>query len=78
MISRYNWIQSIKAMLLMVGGVVCCGLAFLFFSCLTIFLARQFRYPLPPMLPLTIGLVGVAAAWLSGYLTWKRRGGFFG
>lgn len=77
MIKRYNQSQTIKAVLLFIGGLICCGLAYLFFRTLPVFLAWQFNYPLPKMVPVCIGLIGLAATWFSGYRTWKNRGGLF-
>ncbi len=77
MIRRYNRSQTIKAIFLIVGGLFCCGLAFLFFRYLPAFLASQFRYTLSTPLAVGIGFLGLAAAWFSGYRTWKARGGLF-
>jgi hypothetical protein len=76
-IRRYNRSQTIKAIFLIVGGLFCCGLAFLFFRYLPAFLASQFRYTLSTPLAVGIGFLGLAAAWFSGYRTWKARGGLF-
>ena len=77
MIRRYNLSQTIKAILLIVGGLFCCWLAFLFFRYLPAFLASQFRYTLSTTVAVGIGFFGLAAAWFSGYRTWKARGGLF-
>ena len=77
MISRYNQIQTIKAALLAVGGLFFCWLAYLFFRYLPAFGAGQLGYRLPNFLPVAFGIAGVAAAWFSGYRTWKARGGLF-
>lgn len=77
MISRYNQSQTIKAVFLVVGGLLSCCLAYLFFRYLPAFLASQFRYTLSTSVFVVIGLFGVAVAWFSGYRTWKARGGLF-
>ena len=43
-----------------------------------VFLAWQFGHPLSTPIATGIGISGLAAAWLSGYRTWKARGGLFG
>jgi hypothetical protein len=78
MIRRYNQMQTIKAIFFLIGGVCCCGLAFLFFRYLPVFVAWQFGHSLPASVAVGIGLLGLAAAWFSGYRTWKAKGGLFG
>jgi len=78
MIKHYNRIQIILAILAGVGGLLCSGLAYLFFRYLPALVAGQFGYPLSPFAATMIGLVGVAAAYLSGYRVWKGRGGLYG
>ena len=77
MINRYNQSQTIKAVFLFIGGLVCCGLAYVFFRFLPVFVAWQLSYLLPPMVPICVGLAGLAATWFSGYRTWKNRGGLY-
>lgn len=78
MISRYNQSQTIKAMFLLMGGICCCGLAYGFFRYLPVFVAGQFGYTLGVSVAVASGLLGLAAAWFSGYRSWKSRGGLFG
>lgn len=77
MIRRYNQSQTIKAAFLIVGGSFCCWLAYLFFRYLPAFLANQFGYTLSATVGVGFGFIGLAAAWFSGYRTWKARGGLF-
>ena len=77
MIKRYNQSQTLKAVLLFIGGLVCCGLAYLFFRYLPVFVAWWLHYPLPKVVPLCTGLAGLAVTWFSGYRTWRNRGGLF-
>jgi hypothetical protein len=78
MISRFNRIQTIKAIFLSMGGLFCCWLAYLFFRFVSVFLAWQFNHTLPTSIAFGIGLFGLGAAWFSGYRTWKANGGLFG
>ncbi len=78
MISRYNQSQTIKAIVLSIVGLCCCWLAYLFFRYVPVSLAWQFGHTLPPHIATGIGIFGLAAAWFSGYRTWKARGGLFG
>ena len=77
MIRSYNQLQTIKAILLFVGGLFFCSFAYLFFRYLPAFLASQFRYPLSTPIAVSIGCLGLAATWFSGYRTWKARGGLY-
>ena len=77
MIHRYNHSQTLKAVLYIIGGLVCCSLAYLFFRYLPVFVAWQFHYALPTAVAIGIGLAGEAVTWFSGYRTWKSRGGLF-
>jgi hypothetical protein len=78
MIRRYNFSQTLKAILFAIGGLICCWLAYLFFRYLPVVVAWQLGYSLPPLAPVGLGLAGLAAAWVSGYRSWKCRGGPFG
>jgi len=77
MIRRYNQSQTIKAAFLVIGGLFCCWLAYLFFRYLPAFLVALFGYTLSTAVNVGIGFLGLAAAWFSGYRTWKARGGLF-
>ena len=77
MINRYNQSQTIKAIGLAIAGLFCCWLAYLFFRYVPVLLAWQFGHALSPNIAVCIGLIGLAAAWFSGYRTWKARGGLF-
>ena len=78
MISRYNHCQTLKAVVMFAGGVLCCGLAFLFFRYLPVVVAWQLGRTLPVWVGNGIGILGLAAAWFSGYRVWKARGGLYG
>jgi len=78
MIRRYNQRQTIKAIFYLMSGVCCCGLAFLFFRYLPVFVAWQFGHTLSKAIAVAFGLLGLAVVWYSGYRTWKARGGLFG
>lgn len=78
MILRFNRAQTTKAILLIVGGLFCCWLTFLFFRYTTSFLAWQFRQPLPAWVPDGAGFAGLGISWASGYRAWKTNGGLFG
>jgi len=52
-------------------------LAYVFFRYLPALVCWQLSYPLPTVVGICIGLVGVVGAWISGYRTWKTRGGLF-
>ncbi|MEK0451611.1 MAG: hypothetical protein RL088_3879 [Verrucomicrobiota bacterium] len=78
MIHRFNRSQTTKAVVLIIGGLFCCWLAFLFFRYATVFLGSQFRQSLPRWLPDVVGFAGLAASWVSGYRVWKADGGLFG
>lgn len=77
MISRYNRTQTVKAILLTIGGLFCCWIAYLFFRYVPVFLGWQFGHALPTQIAVGIGILGLAASWFSGYRTWKARGGLF-
>ena len=77
MIRRYNQIQTIKAVFLMLAGMVCCVLAYVFFRYLPALLAWQLHFRLSPSTAIGIGIFGVAVTWISGYRIWKAKGGLF-
>ena|GEM_PF-1062432 len=76
-IKRYNRLQTIKAILLLLGGLFFSWLAYLFFRYLPAFITSQFGYELETPVSIGVGIVGLAAAGFSGYRIWKRRGGLF-
>lgn len=78
MIGRYNRSQTIQTVLAVLGGLVCCYLAYLFFRYLPAFALGQFGYKLSPLIASMIGLLGLGAIWISGYKTWKSGGGLYG
>ena len=78
MIDRYNRIQIGRAILAVFGGLLCSWLAYLFFRYVPPWVARQFGHPISPLAATTIGILGLAVAFFSGYRTWKGRGGLYG
>ncbi len=76
-IKRYNQSQTLKAVFLFLGGLICCGLAYLFFRYVPAFVAWWLHYSLSPAVGVGVGIGGLAATWFSGYRTWKNRGGLY-
>lgn len=75
MITRYNRSQLMFAVVCLIGGSFCFFLAYLFFRYVPGFISKQFGYPLSPtMAQLGAGL-GLLAVAVSGYRTWKNKGG---
>ena len=77
MISRYNKIQTVKAIFFTIGGLFCCWLAYLFFRYVPVFIGYQVDYMLPIPLAVGIGLFGLAVSCFSSYRLWKARGGSY-
>ena len=78
MIDRYNRTQFIKALLCLVGGVICCCIAYAFFGLVPSLVSTLFGYKLPAIAKPLIGLLGLGIAFISGYQTWKNKGGLVG
>jgi len=78
MIDRYNRIQIVRAILAVFGGLLCSWLTYLFFRYVPAWVASQFGHPISPLAATTIGLLGLAVAFFSGYRAWKGRGGLHG
>lgn len=77
MIRRYNRSQTIKAILLVIAGLFCCWLAYLFFRYIPAFIISRFGYPLSAPVAIGIGILGLAVGCFTGYQAWKARGGLF-
>jgi hypothetical protein len=77
MIHSYNRSQTIKAVLLISGGVFYSWLAYLFFAYSGVFLDHQFRLQIPEIMHVCIGLAGLAGIWITGYRVWKSGGGLY-
>ena len=77
MIQQHNRRQQTKAVVSAVVGALCCALSFAFFWFAPAWVAGNFGIKLiwPWRLLLAIG--GLAAACVSGYNSWKTRGGGF-
>ena len=78
MITSYNRIQIIKAILSLVGGAVAYALAFLFFKFAFSFLSSAFHLGLSGSGVFALVTAALAVITFSGYREWKRGGGFKG
>lgn len=77
MISRYNASQTIWAICALLAGMLCYGLAYLFFRYLPPFVASRFGWSLPDSLSIGIAVAALVLISWSGYRNWKRRGGLY-
>lgn len=77
MIKRFNRQQTVKAALYLVGGMVCCALAYGFFRYLPALVCWQFGCSLPASVGIGMGVVGLLVSWISGIRVWRTRGGLF-
>ena len=77
MIDRYNRNQIIRAILAIIGGLLCSWLAYLFFRYMPAWVAAQFGHPFSSGGAVVVGLSGMAVVFFSGYRTWKGRGGLY-
>lgn len=77
MINRYNRSQTLKAVLLIIGGFLSCCLAYWFFRYIPAFVADRCGHGLSTNVCISIGIIGLAATWISGYKTWKEKGGLY-
>lgn len=77
MIESYNRSQTIRAVALILGGLPCCWLAFLFFRWAPSFVCGSFGITVPGVVGNLIGLAGLAATAVSGHRLWRDRGGLF-
>lgn len=78
MINRYNRKQIILSAFAAIGGFVCCYLTYLFFRYVPAFVAAEFGYRMTSSMSVASGLLGLAAAFFSGYRVWQRGGGLYG
>lgn len=75
MIRRYNRFQIFRAMLFLVGGLVCYFLAWLFFRYVPVIITYQFGIPFPERAAVLVAALCLAAVSFSGYRTWRAGGG---
>ena len=78
MIARFNFKQTILALLLVPTGVVCYGLAWLFFRYLPIHVIGQLGFRFPPITGAMIAGVALVVLTISGFRLWLAGGGAYG
>ena len=78
MIRRYNITCYVTAVALLVGSLLCYGLAWLFFRYGLSLVAWNFRVSWTASQAAGIAWAALLAITISGFWTWKRRGGFSG
>ena len=78
MISRYNLIQTLKAVLAILGGTFCLWLAYLFFRHVPSLIAHLYGGSIPPVAIPWIVMAGMLVVLISGYRLWKEKGGTYG
>lgn len=75
MIRRYNRSQLLFSVVSLIGGSFCFFLAYLFFRYVPAFISSSFRFPLTTVTAEALAALGLLAVALSGYRTWKNKGG---
>lgn len=75
MIRRYNRHQRFLTACLLLGGVFCYFLTFLFFRYVPVFIAYQFAIPFSNGMANTVAALGLTAVSFSGYRSWRAGGG---
>ena len=78
MIRRYNRRQTLMALLCLLGGVLCCGLTWLFFRYVPAHAAWQVGFNWSPGTSNGVAMFGLAAVFVSGYQIWREGGGLRG
>ncbi len=78
MIARYNFIQIVRALLALVGGLISFYLAYLFFRYMSAFVAWNFHSAWSPQTAKLIAYLCLVLISVSGYRTWRTGGGFYG
>ena len=78
MIRRYNRRQTLMALLCLLGGLMCCGLTWLFFRYVPAHAAWQFGFKWPSAISNSVAAVSLAVVFFSGYRTWRAGGGLQG
>lgn len=78
MIAHHNRVQVLLGLICLVGSVLAYLAAYSFFRYVPVFVASQWGLHPAEVTMQFIAAVILAVISVSGYLQWKRRGGFFG
>lgn len=75
MIRRYNRYQIVMGILAILGGLLCCFLAYLFFRYVPAWSLTEFGFEVTEGRAVMMGWVGVIVLFSSGYSVWLKGGG---